>query len=117
MKGIYVCDMGIAKVKQVAERTMTSISKGPGTYPYMAPEMFRKGHRGPAVDIYSLGCLFIELFGGKRVWLDLDGPDIMLQILGSYNTPPKLPDMGHLKEPYIKGFASLMLKNVHRYMK
>lgn len=98
MKGIYVCDMGIAKVKQVAEKTMTSMCKGPGTYPYMAPEMFRKGHRGPAVDIYSLGCLFIELFGGRRVWLDLDGPDIMVQVLGSFGTPPKL---SHLKEPFI----------------
>ena len=89
------------KVKQVAERTLTCMNKGPGTYPYMAPEMFRKGHRGPAVDIYSLGCLFIELFGGSRVWRDLDGPDIMMQILGTFETPPKLPDMGHLKEPYL----------------
>ena len=95
--------MGIAKVKQVAEKTMTSMSKGPGTYPYMAPEMFQKGHRGPAVDIYSLGCLLIELFGGRRVWLDLDGPQfiIMVQLLGTFNTPPRLPDMSHLKEPFL----------------
>lgn len=72
----------------------------------MAPEMFRKSHRGPAVDIYSLGCLFIELFGRRRVWLDLDGPDIMVQILGSFDTPPRLPDTSHLKEP----FDSLCLK-------
>ena len=69
---MYVCDMGIAKVKQVAEATATSINKGPGAYPYMAPETFRKSKRGPAVDIYSLGCLFIELFGRQHVWPDLD---------------------------------------------
>ena len=40
LQGVYVCDMGIAKVKQVSEATVTSVSKGPGTYPYMAPEMF-----------------------------------------------------------------------------
>ena len=70
--------MGIAKVKQVAEATVISISKGPGAYPYMAPEMFKKSHRGTPVDIYSLGCLFIELFAQRRVWPNLDAPDIMM---------------------------------------
>ena len=79
--------MGIAKVKRITETTLTSVSKGPGTYPYMAPEMFRTGHHGPPVDIYSPGCLLIELFG-RRVWPGLDGPDIMVQIMGTYNTPP-----------------------------
>lgn len=109
MKRICVCDMGIARVKQVAEKTMTLVHKGPGTYPYMAPEMFKKSHRGPAVDIYSLGCLFVELFGGRRVWLDLDGPDIMMQVLGSFETPPKSPDMSHLRAPYDNICVSWML--------
>ena len=32
--------MGVTELKQAAQVTMTSSSKGPGTYPYMAPEMF-----------------------------------------------------------------------------
>ena len=75
--------MGIAKVKRITETTLASVGKGPGTYPYMAPEMFRTGHRGPPpVDIYSLGCLLIE----RRVWPGLDGPD-MVQIMEMYDTP------------------------------
>lgn len=31
--------MGIAKVKQAAEATITLVNKSPGTFPYMAPEM------------------------------------------------------------------------------
>lgn len=89
--------MGIAKVKMVAETTVTSMTKGPGTYPYMAPEMFQKSHRGPAVDVYSFGCLLIELFGRRRVWPGLDGPDIMLRVMGSYQTPPQMPTVSHLK--------------------
>ena len=54
--------MGVTELKQAAQVTMTSSSKGPGTYPYMAPEMFKKGKRGRAVDIYSLGCLYLEVF-------------------------------------------------------
>ena len=92
-QGVYVCDLGIAKLKMAAQTTMTCVSKGPGTYPFMAPEMFKKSHRGPAVDIYSLGCLFIELFGKRRVWQDRDAPDIMMCVLGSYNNPPQMPDV------------------------
>ena len=71
LEKLYVCDMGIAKVKKAAEATVTSVNKGPGTFPYMAPEMFKSSPQGPAVDIYSPGCLFIELFGRRRVWPDL----------------------------------------------
>ena len=100
LEDVYVCDMGIAKVKREAERTVTSLSKGPGTYPYIAPEMFKKSHRGPSADMYSLGCLLIELYGRRRVWPNMDGPDIMLQVLGSYETAPQMPNTADLEEPY-----------------
>ena len=87
------------KVKELTDATMTCVSKGMGTFPYMAPEMFRKSRRGTAVDMYSLGCLFIELFGKQRVWPGLDGPDIMLKVLGSYGTPPQSPCISHLPPP------------------
>lgn len=92
--------MGIAKVKQAAEATVTSMNKGPGTFPYMAPEMFLCSRRGPAVDIYSLGCLFIELFGRRRVWPGLDATAIMMKVVGSFDTPPQMPDTSHLDQPF-----------------
>lgn len=88
--------MGIAKVKQITDASVTCVSKGPGTFPYMAPEMFKASRRGAPVDIYSLGCLYIELFGRKRVWRGLDGPAIMQQVLGSYEVPPQGPSTSHL---------------------
>ena len=94
LEQVYVCDMGIAKVKQVAEATVTAVSKGPGTFPYMAPEMFKKSHRGPAV-----GCLFIELFGKQRMWPDLDPTAIMMKVVGSYEDPPQPPSTTHLAPP------------------
>ena len=99
---VYVCDLGIAKVKVVAETTRTSVTKGPGTYPYMAPEMFQKSHHGPAVDIYSFGCLLIELFGRRRVWPGLDAPDIMLCVMCSYSNPPQMPNTSHLNDVFMK---------------
>ena len=92
LEGVYVCDMGVTRLKQVAEATVTCATKGPGTYPYMAPEMFRKAKRSAAVDIYSLGCLYLELFAKRRVWLGLDATEIMMKVCGFYNTPPCMPD-------------------------
>ncbi len=79
----------------------TCVSNGPGTFPYMAPEMFKQCRRGALVDIYSLGCLYIELFGRKRVWPGLDGPAIMLKVLGSYNVPPEGPSTTHLPKSIV----------------
>lgn len=85
--------MGIAKIKQLNVTTATCSGNGPGTIPYMAPEMFKKCRRGPAV---ALGCLFIELFGRRRVWEGHDSTDIMMKVLGSYKTPPEGPSTNHL---------------------
>ena len=94
--------MGVTRLKKAGEATITSTSKGPGTYPYMAPEMFKRARRGPPVDIYSLGCLYLELFGRRRVWPGLDGTEIMMKVCGSYDTPPCMPDLKHLDEMYFR---------------
>ena len=95
----YICDLGVAKIKRQA--TMTTVSNATGTYPYMAPEMFGAAHRSTAVDVYSLGCLYIELFGGKPVWEGItDGIQIMQKVCGSYNNPPKMPRVDHLEPIY-----------------
>ena len=82
--------MGVTKLKKVCEATIHTWHL---KCPYMAPEMFRKARRGPAVDIYSLGALFLELFGCRRVWPGLESAEIMLKVCGS---PPEMPDMTHL---------------------
>lgn len=95
----YICDLGVAKIKHQA--TMTTVSNAIGTYPYMAPEMFGEAHRSTAVDVYSLGCLCIELFGGKQVWEGITaGIQIMQKVCGSYNNPPKMPGVDHLAPIY-----------------
>ncbi len=67
LQGVYICDLGISKLRQTSNASMTTLSMGPTvTFPYMAPEMFGLGHRGTAVGIYSLGCLYIELFSQKK---------------------------------------------------
>lgn len=88
--------MGVTRLKKATEATVTAVGKGPGTYPYMAPEMYKTSRRGAAVDVYSLGCTLLELFGRRRVWPNLDASEIMMRVCGSFDTPPCMPDMSHL---------------------
>ena len=34
------------------------------------------------------------------MWPGLDGPDIMVQIMGTYDTPPQMPDTSDLEGPF-----------------
>lgn len=89
--------MGISKLKDISQATATTLSSNPiGTYPYMVPEMFGPGRRGPAVDIYSFGCLLIELFGQQRVWGTTTGMQIMQKVCGSFKSQPQPPAIDHL---------------------
>ncbi|KAL1122362.1 hypothetical protein AAG570_003767 [Ranatra chinensis] len=68
-------DFGSA-VKIKAHTTVPGELKGfVGTQAYMAPEVFTKtnteGH-GRAADIWSLGCVIIEMASGKRPWSEYD---------------------------------------------
>lgn len=62
--------------------------------------MFSQSRRGAAVDIYSFGCLLIELFGQKRLWHGLSGPQIMQVVCGTFRTAPSSPCTDHLEEQY-----------------
>ena len=103
--------MGVTELKQAAQVTMTSSSKGPGTYPYMAPEMFKKGKRGRAVDIYSLGCLYLEVFSRRRVWPGLDSTEIMMKVCGSYDSPPCMPDLSDINDVHLEICGSCLQLN------
>ncbi|CAM1305295.1 MAP3K4 (predicted) [Pycnogonum litorale] len=61
-----------------------------GTPAYMAPEVITqsgsKGH-GRAADIWSLGCVVIEMFTSKRPWHDLENSQQIMFKVGMGGTP------------------------------
>ncbi|XP_071530903.1 mitogen-activated protein kinase kinase kinase 4 [Panulirus ornatus] len=70
-----------------------------GTHAYMAPEIFQSsdGH-GRAADVWSLGCVVIEMSTAKRPWPEYDSSvQIMFRVgMGQSPTIPKnLSDEGH----------------------
>jgi serine/threonine protein kinase len=59
---VLIADFGISKDLIDEETTASRLSDDPqGSPMYMAPEVFLEGRRGRAVDIFSLGCIFLEI--------------------------------------------------------
>ncbi|XP_042228698.1 mitogen-activated protein kinase kinase kinase 4-like isoform X2 [Homarus americanus] len=70
-----------------------------GTHAYMAPEIFQssEGH-GRAADVWSVGCVVIEMATGKRPWPQYDSSvQIMFRVgMGeSPSIPKQLSEEGH----------------------
>lgn len=106
---VFVCDLGVAKLQNKLAINKTSKVLSAGTVAYQAPEMFRASRRSTPVDIYSFGCIIIELFtgksylslhlaaflhwvfSGKRVWGELDAFQIIGKIVGTREDEPQSP--------------------------
>jgi serine/threonine protein kinase len=58
----YVADFGIARAYNHLEDVQTD-EKTSFNKRYAAPEVVRHGERGQSADIFSLGCVFFELWG------------------------------------------------------
>lgn len=94
-------DFGSA-VKIKAHTTLPGELQGfVGTQAYMAPEVFMQtnteGH-GRAADIWSVGCVVVEMASGKRPWAEFDSNyQIMFKVgMGeSPEGPASLSEEGH----------------------
>ncbi|OBT63383.1 STE/STE11 protein kinase [Pseudogymnoascus sp. 23342-1-I1] len=76
-----------------------------GSVFWMAPEVVRsQGHGYSAkVDIWSLGCVVLEMFAGRRPWSKEEAVGAMYK-LGSLNEAPPIPDdVGDAISPYAMG--------------
>ncbi|GAP82984.1 putative STE STE11 SSK protein kinase [Rosellinia necatrix] len=96
---IKYVDFGAAKViarqgrtlvqKAVASRPLKSMT---GTPMYMSPEVIIGDNPGQdgAVDIWSLGCVILEMVTGRRPWSSLDNEWAIMYNIAQGN-PPQLP--------------------------
>jgi len=62
---VYVCDMGLAKIK-VGCSTMTHVSLV-GTPCYAAPETFEES-AGKSSNVWGFRVAYLELCGGRKAW-------------------------------------------------
>ncbi|KAK3330196.1 hypothetical protein B0H66DRAFT_49970 [Apodospora peruviana] len=101
---IKYVDFGAAKLiarqgrTLVQDLTSTKPNKSmTGTPMYMSPEVIKgenPGHFG-AVDIWSLGCVILEMATGRRPWANLDNEWAIMYNIAQGN-PPQLPTADQL---------------------
>lgn len=85
-----------AAVPRQQQKTMT------GTPMYMSPEVIRgdapaTSRFSGAADIWSLGCVILEMATGRRPWSTLDNEWAIMYNIAQGN-PPQLPTEGQLSE-------------------
>lgn len=82
-----ISDFGISKRNQYnqAYHRVTRMSMQ-GTVPWMAPEVTRGKGYSAKVDIWSLGCLILEMLTNRNPWYKVKGSVIYL--LGKGKAPP-----------------------------
>ncbi|CAH0016201.1 unnamed protein product [Clonostachys rhizophaga] len=103
---IKYVDFGAAKVIARQGRTLaadlhaTKPNKSmTGTPMYMSPEVIKGENpgRAGAVDIWSLGCVILEMVTGRRPWANLDNEWAIMYSIAQGN-PPQLPSTDQLSE-------------------
>lgn len=102
---IKYVDFGAAKVLARQGRTMIhgiAATTRPnnsmtGTPMYMSPEVIKGENpgRAGAVDVWSLGCVILEMATGRRPWSNLDNEWAIMYNIAQGN-PPQLPSSDQL---------------------
>ncbi|EPX74457.1 STE/STE11 protein kinase Mkh1 [Schizosaccharomyces octosporus yFS286] len=86
-----ISDFGISKHSENVYGNDANLSMQ-GTIFWMAPEVIDSNHRGYSakVDIWSLGCVVLEMLGGNRPWSTEEAIQAMFK-LGTEKKAPPLP--------------------------
>jgi mitogen-activated protein kinase kinase kinase len=87
-----ISDFGISKKSNDIYANNAGMSMQ-GTIFWMAPEVVNSGGAGYSakVDIWSLGCVVLEMFAGRRPWSNLEAIPAMLKI-GKAKASPPIPE-------------------------
>jgi serine/threonine protein kinase len=87
---VKITDFGLSKIpgdlNELIKKKMFSFR---GTPTYMSPESIVPGEIHSGLDIWSLGCIVVELISGNLAWEFNDMEDLMIQIA---TKSPKIPE-------------------------
>jgi hypothetical protein len=111
---VKILDFGLAKLSLGEQATMadgptvaghTATGVVLGTAGYMAPEQVRGEHVDSRADIFSLGCVLYELFGGRRAF----GGDTAIESLHAI-LKDEPPPLGEVRAELPSAYARLVEK-------
>lgn len=106
---VKVSDFGCSQemlTSQTKEELMTHLK---GSIPYMAPEALRLEHLSRKGDVWSLGCLLLELVTGVPPWNEF-GLDNVISLMYKIGCEDIVPEIDPSLSELLKDFISLCLK-------
>lgn len=89
---LKLSDFGCSKQYQSVDAESGFITSLIGTLPWMAPEVVKQKGYGRKADIWSLGCVALEMFTAKKPWDTEDNQVIFMMKIISENTIPHIPE-------------------------
>ncbi|POW08686.1 hypothetical protein PSTT_07358 [Puccinia striiformis] len=102
---VKISDFGISKKSEHVYEDNTQMSLQ-GSIFWMAPEVVhnpnKKGYSAK-VDIWSLGCVVLEMFAGRRPWSDEEAIQAMFKLGAERLRPPVPPDvkLGRMSDHFL----------------
>ena len=114
-------DFGAAKVIARQGKTLVAATPGAngkanksmtGTPMYMSPEVIKGENpgRAGAVDVWSLGCVILEMATGRRPWASLDNEWAIMYNIAQGN-PPQMPASDQLSMQGIDFLKSCFVRD------
>nr|KYP35301.1 Mitogen-activated protein kinase kinase kinase 3 [Cajanus cajan] len=119
---VKIADFGLAKTREEANAEFGfGKMKFRGTAFYMSPESVT-GVIGTALDIWSLGCIVIEMITGMDAWRNVESQEELMLKLALYKEAPPIPDglswvckdfLGKcfVKDPTLRFSAAMLLNH------
>ena len=97
----YLTDFGLAQAGDMSH--ITAPGALPGTYAYVAPEIYQGSSADTRSDIWSLGVVLFEMLTGR---LPFAGPSVVT-VMNAIMTRP-IPDMGALRPDVPEALVTLI---------
>ncbi|OMJ84879.1 hypothetical protein SteCoe_13937 [Stentor coeruleus] len=89
---IKLCDFGSSKKYENDLVESGDIQSIKGSLPWMAPEVMKQGGYGRKADIWSLGCVVLEMLTAKPPWNDIENQVMLMMKVAIYNEIPMIPN-------------------------
>ncbi|CAI9770184.1 unnamed protein product [Fraxinus pennsylvanica] len=98
---LKIADFGLAKRSEEEEEFIPgSSSFNRGALLYASPESISKGIHKPVTDIWSLGCIIVEMITGKPLWTSRNARDLIDEIKFGHPNIPK--NISYCAEDFLK---------------
>lgn len=115
---VRICDFGLSKVIDQNEKTNVQLAQYITTRSYRAPELLLSyDNYGPAIDMWSLGCIMAQLLLFKPLFLANSPMEQLIQIVSLLGSPTNEDLSGCTNQNSLDFMSSIPVQNQAMFKK